>query len=115
VTIRDDLNQHMRRSTISCWLAIPPALVALFTTGHPAVRYPAFAIAAICAASNLYHNYGARCPRCGTRLLLVVSINGVLLKIPSWFNSCPSCGLSFDTPLNAPQGSNQTLQATSKD
>ena len=112
MTIRDYLNQYMRRSTISCWLAVPPALVALFTSGHPAVQYPALAVTAICAASNLYHNWAARCPRCRTRLLLCVSINGLLLKIPSWFNSCPSCGLSFDAQLDASQRSNQSLEPT---
>jgi len=112
VTIRDYLNQHMRRSTISCWLMIPPAAVALFATSHPILRNTALLVAGICAASNIYHNFAARCPRCRTRLLLCVSINGILLRIPSWFNSCPSCGLSFDTPLDVPQRSNQSLQPT---
>jgi hypothetical protein len=112
VTIRDYLNQHMRRSTISCWLAIPPALVALFATAHPAIRSVALVVAGVCFASNLYHNFSARCPRCRTGLLLIVSINGILLKIPSWFNACPTCGLSFDTQLDASQRSNQALQPT---
>jgi hypothetical protein len=112
VTIRDYLNQHMRRSTISCWLAIPPALAGVFAIGHPVIRYAAFAIAAIFASSNLYHNLAARCPRCRTRLLFCVSVNGLLLKIPSWFNACPTCGLLFDTQLDAAHRSNQTLQLT---
>jgi hypothetical protein len=41
VTIRDYLNKHMRRSTISCWLAIPPGLLTVFASGHPTVQYPA--------------------------------------------------------------------------
>jgi hypothetical protein len=91
---------------------IPPALIALFASRHPTVQYSALTIAAIFAASNIYHNFAARCPRCRTRLLLCIAINGLLLKIPSWFNSCPTCGLSFDAQLDAEQRSNQALQPT---
>jgi hypothetical protein len=112
MTIRDYLNQHMRRSTISCWVGIPPALVAVFASGHAFLQRGALLGVGVCAISNLYQTFSARCPRCRTRLLSVVAINGLLLRIPSWFNSCPSCGLSFDTPLNAPQRSNQLLDPT---
>jgi hypothetical protein len=112
MTIRDYLNQHMRRSTISCWIAVPFAVLAVVAAAHSAIQHVALVITAICFASNIYYNFAARCPRCRTRLLLCVSINGVLLKIPSWFNSCPSCGLSFDTQLDAPQRSNQSLEPT---
>jgi len=91
---------------------IPPAAVALFATSHPILRNTALLVAGICAASNIYHNFAARCPRCRTRLLLCVAINGVLLKILSWFNSCPTCGLSFDTQLDGEQRSNHALQPT---
>jgi len=111
MTIRDYLNQHMRRSTISCWFAIPPAIVAVFASAR-AVEYAALVVTGIFAASNLYHNFSARCPRCRTRLLLCVAINGLLLRIPSWFRSCPSCGLSFDMQFEAPQRPNQALEPT---
>jgi len=91
---------------------ILPAVVALFATAHPTLRNVALVVTGICAASNFYHNFAARCPRCRTRLLFCVAINGLLLKIPSWFNSCPTCGLSFDTQFDATQGSNHALQPT---
>lgn len=109
MTIRDHLNRHMRRATISCWLAIPPALVGVSAAGHPVVQRVALVVAGIFAASNLFWNISARCPQCRTRLLLVLSINGVRLMIPSWFNACPTCGLSFDTQFHAPPKSNQVL------
>ena len=95
VTIRDYLNQQMRRSTVSSWLMIPPAIVALFATSHPILR----------------NTSAARCPRCKTRLLLGVA-NGMRLKIPSWFNTCPTCGLSFDAQLDGEEKADQKLQPT---
>jgi hypothetical protein len=112
MTLRDYLNQHMRRSTISCWLGIPFAVIAVAAAAHPMIQRVALVITAICFASNIYHNFVASCPRCRTRLLLCVAINGFLLKIPSWFNSCPSCGLWFDTQLDAPQRSNHAMELT---
>ncbi len=111
VTIRDYLNQQMRRSTVSCWLMIPPAIVALFAISHPILRNTALLVGGGCVASDIYHHFAARCPRCRTRLLLGVA-NGMRLKIPSRFNSCPTCGLSFDTQLDGEEKADQKLQPT---
>jgi len=90
---------------------IPPAIVALFAASHPILRKTALLVAGICAASDTYHHFAARCPRCKTRLLLGVA-NGMRLKIPSWFNTCPTCGLSFDTQLDGEEKADETLQPT---
>jgi len=90
---------------------IPPATAALFAASHPILRNTALLVAGICAASDIYHKFAARCPRCRTRLLLGVA-NGLHLKIPSRFNTCPTCGLSFDTQLDGGKNSNQALQPT---
>jgi hypothetical protein len=110
--VRHYLNQHMRRSTISCWLGVAFAVVSIVVGEYPMLQRVALVITVVCFANNIYHNFTARCPRCRTRLLLCVAINGLLLKIPSWFNSCPSCGMSFDTQLDATQRSNQALEPT---
>src|SRR5262249_31495996 len=48
------------------------------------------------------------CPRYPS----AIHVFGVRLWIPAWFTYCPNCGLSFDTELDSPPGSNQSLQLT---
>jgi uncharacterized membrane protein YfcA len=103
VTIRDYLNQHIRRATILCWIAAPVALVSLFLSLHGNVRVFTLVIIALLLAMGFYQMFSARCPRCKTRLLLALGEYGVRLAIPSWFKSCPSCGLSFDTRCDRTQ------------
>jgi hypothetical protein len=97
VTIREYLNQHIRRATILCWIAMPVALASPFIWPHGRLRVFALVIVAIALAIGYRLMFSARCPRCRTRLLLALGTFGVRLRIPPWYTSCPSCGLSFDT------------------
>jgi len=103
VTVRDYLNDHIRRATIFCWIAVPISLVSLFFAAHRSIRLFALLAVGILFAVAYYQMFSARCPRCKTRLLLALGTFGVRLGIPQWFTSCPSCGLSFDTQRDAPQ------------
>jgi len=103
VTIRDYLNQHIRRATILCWIAVPVALVSLFVSLHGSVRVFTLVIIAIVFAIGYYQMFSARCPHCKTRVLLALGTFGVRLTMPSWFTSCPACGISFDTRCDATQ------------
>jgi hypothetical protein len=97
MTIREHLNQHIRRATILCWVVMPVALASPFVWQHDAVRVFALVVVAIALAIGYYLMFSVRCPRCRTRLLLTLGTFGVRLRIPPWYTACPSCGLSFDT------------------
>jgi hypothetical protein len=112
VTLQDYLNRNIRRSTIFCWIAVPFGIIAVVTGAHGYIGVPALLIAGAFYVVALYHTYSARCPRCRTALLVAEATFGIHLAVPRWFKSCPSCGLSFDTPLDAPQRSNQSLEPT---
>jgi hypothetical protein len=97
MAIRDYLNQHMRRATILCWVAMPLALASPFVWLRGNLRVFALVIVAVFLAIGYFLMFSARCPRCKTRLLVALGTFGVRLRIPRWYTSCPSCGLSFDT------------------
>ncbi len=106
MTIRDYLNQHIWRATICCWIAIPFSLVSVFGSAHRNIRLLALLTLGILFAIAYYQTFSARCLRCKTCVLFAAGSFGVRLAIPSWFRSCPSCGLSFDTPHDEHNPSN---------
>lgn len=91
---------------------LPFSIVAIVTQAHGYVGATALICSAAFYVVALYYRFGARCPRCGTRLLWLLGDFGVRLWIPAWFTYCPNCGLSFDTQLDSAPGSNQALQLT---
>ena len=110
--IHDYLNRHIRRSTIWCWITLPFAAVVVVTQAHGYIGFSALLIVVGVDAIALYYLFSARCPRCRTCLLWLLATFGVRLWIPAWFTYCPNCGLSFDTEIDSPPGSNQSLQLT---
>jgi hypothetical protein len=112
MTLRDYLNRNIRRSTIWCWMMLPFGIVVVVTQAHGYIGATALIITIAFDAIALYYLFSARCPRCTTCLLWVLATFGVRLWIPAWFKSCPNCGLSFDTELDLPPGSNQSLGST---
>jgi len=115
VTIRDYLNQHIRLATISSWIAVPVALATLFLYAHARIRVLGLLALIIFFAISYYMTFSARCPRCKTRLLLALGTFGIRLAIPSWFASCPSCGLSFDSVRDEYVRSNQAMKRIATD
>jgi len=115
VTIRDYLNQHIRLATMCSWIAVPVALATLLISAHAHIRVLGLLALIILCAISYYMMFSARCPRCKTRLLLALGGFGIRLAIPSWFGSCPSCGLSFDSVRDEYVRSNQTMKRTATD
>jgi len=110
VTIRDYLNQHVRVATVCGWIAIPVGLATILLYTHANIRVFTLLLLLILVAISYYMTFSARCPRCKTRLLLALGAFGFRLAIPSWFASCPSCGLSFDTARDEHVRSNQAMK-----
>ena len=100
--LREYLNRHLRRATILCWLSVAAFLVGLFALARDYYFWPVpMVITVIFDVLALYHTVRGRCPRCGTAIMFALGGFGVRLSLPKWFNSCPSCGLSFDTQRDA--------------
>jgi hypothetical protein len=95
MTVRDYLNQHIRRSMILYLLLVPLGLLGFFVSPTTVFYQLMSIVAVILITAGWYQMFSARCPRCKMRLLLLGF--AFRFSIPSWFNSCPSCGLSFDT------------------
>jgi hypothetical protein len=112
MTVRDYLNRNIHCSTIWCWIILPFAAIVVVTQAHGYIGVTALIITTAFYLIALYYLLSARCPRCRTCLLWLLATFGVRLWIPAWFTYCPNCGLSFDTQLDSPPGSNQSLQLT---
>jgi hypothetical protein len=76
---------------------VPFGLVVVVTQAHGSIGHAVLAICLGFSVVALYYTFTARCPHCRTGLLFNLITFGVRLWIPAWFNSCPTCGFSFDT------------------
>ena len=114
MTIRDYLTTHLRRATFFCWAGSLVAIVLAFAWRHQpiSIRIILLVIWGILYGIAYYYHFGARCPHCHTRLLFALMSFGVRLRIPSWYTSCPSCGLSFDVQRDGDPGPNQAMERT---
>ena len=96
MTIREYLNDHLRRATLFCWAGTAAGIVAVFSAGHRYALTIALVVGAVLYALAYYYTFSARCGRCHTQLLFELGSFGIRLRLPIWYQSCPSCGLSFD-------------------
>ena len=111
VTIRDYLNQHMRRSSISCWLMLPPAVVA-------AIRYCA-SRSSECGVGRCHlrgqqhlRNFAVVVRAAGHVFVFGVSIDGIILADTVVVRLLSIMAVSFELPRDVTQRPNQSLQPT---
>jgi hypothetical protein len=110
VSIHDYLTHHLRRATFFCWGAAPASITAAFVWRYEYLRIVALVICGCCMVIAYYYHFSARCPRCRTRLLLALASFGIYRRLPEWYKSCPSCGLSFDAQRDGSNRPNQAMQ-----
>src|SRR5438093_145602 len=102
MSLRSYINHHLRQATLYCWVASIAGIVAVFTAGRRDVFTVALVVCVMLYAVAYYYTFSTRCPRCGTRLLFALGSFGIHLRLPAWFKSCPSCGLSFEAQRDEP-------------
>jgi hypothetical protein len=113
MSIRDYLNQNLRRATLYCWAASIAGIVVVLTQSRDQhVFRVALVVCVILFVFAYYHMFIPRCPRCRTRLLYALASFGIHLRLPRWYRSCPSCGLSFDTQRDSTPRPNHAMERT---
>src|SRR5262249_39400981 len=96
VSIHDYLAHHLRHTTLFCRAGSVAGISLVFVWHYQRIRIIPIAISAVLYIIAYYYHFSARCPRCDTRLLFALASFGVRLRLPAWYKTCPSCGLSFD-------------------
>ena len=96
MTIRDQLDHHLRRAALFCWTGTVAGAVGVFGSRHRSLLVISGVICAFLLGCAYYYMSAARCRRCRTRVLWALGGFGFYLRVPAWYRSCPSCGLLFE-------------------